>query len=51
LEIRRIAEQMSLGVAPIQESSQRRGFLSSLLKKQPAQQPQQFKLQASMEKI
>ena len=49
MEIRRIAEQISLGVAPIEESSQRRGFLSSLLKKQPAQR--QFNLQTSMEKV
>jgi pilus assembly protein CpaE len=52
LEVRRIAEQISLGVAPIQDASPRRGFLSSLLKKQPAPaQKQQFKLQASMEKV
>lgn len=37
LEIRRIAEQMSLGVAPIQESHQRGGFLSSLFKKSQTQ--------------
>ena len=49
LEIRRIAEQISLGVAPIVGSKQRRPFWSSLLKKQPAQQ--NFKLQASMEKV
>ena len=49
MEVRRIAEQISLGVAPIEESSQRRGFLSSLLKKQPA--PKQFNLQTSMEKV
>jgi pilus assembly protein CpaE len=48
LEIRRIAEQISLGVAPINEK-QRRPFWSSLLKKQSAQQ--NFKLQASMEKV
>ena len=48
-EIRRIAETISLGVAPIEEASQRRGFLSSLLGKQPAQR--QFKLQTSMEKV
>ena len=48
-EIRRIAETISLGVAPIQQVGQRKGFLSSLLKKQPAQQ--QFKLQTSMEKV
>ncbi len=49
LEIRRIAQQMSLGVAPIDESKQRRPFWASLLKKQSAQP--NFKLQASMEKI
>jgi len=49
LEIRRIAQQISLGVAPIEETRQRRGFLSSLLKKQPAQR--QFNLQTSMEKV
>ena len=49
LEIRRIAEQTSLGVAPIDESKQRRPFWSSLFKKQPAQS--NFKLQASMEKV
>src|SRR5687767_2383634 len=49
LEIRRIAQEISLGVVPIEESSQRRGFLSSLLKKQPAQR--QFNLQTSMEKV
>ncbi|HEX7772577.1 MAG TPA: AAA family ATPase [Pyrinomonadaceae bacterium] len=37
LEIRRIAQQMSLGVAPIDESKQRRPFWASLLKKQSAQ--------------
>jgi pilus assembly protein CpaE len=49
LEIRRIAETISLGVAPIEEASPRRGFLGSFLKKQPAQR--QFKLQTSMEKV
>jgi len=49
LEIRRIAQQMSLGVAPIDESKQKRPFWASLLKKQSAQQ--NFKLQASMEKV
>lgn len=48
-EIRRIAETISLGVAPIEEVSPRRGFLSSLLKKQPPQR--QFNLQTSMEKV
>jgi len=48
-EIRRIAETISLGVAPIEQVSQRKGFLSSLLKKQPAQR--QFKLETSMEKV
>ena len=52
MEIRRIAQQMSLGVAPIQEVAPRRGFLSSLLKKQPTPaQRQQFKLETSMEKV
>ena len=49
LEIRRIAQQMSLGVAPIDESKQRRPFWASLLKKQSAQP--NFKLQTSMEKV
>ncbi len=49
MEVRRIAQQMSLGVAPIEESSQRRGFLSSFLKKQPSQK--QFNLQTSLEKV
>lgn len=49
LEIRRIAQQMSLGVAPIDESKQRRPFWASLLKKQSAQP--NFNLQASMEKV
>ncbi|HKP81007.1 MAG TPA: AAA family ATPase [Pyrinomonadaceae bacterium] len=49
LEIRRIAQQMSLGVAPIDESKQRRPFWASLLKKQSAQP--NFKLQAQMEKV
>lgn len=49
LEIRRIAQQMSLGVAPIDESKQRRPFWASLLKKQQAQP--NFKLQTQMEKV
>jgi pilus assembly protein CpaE len=49
LEIRRVAQQMSLGLAPIDEKKQRRPFWASLLKKQPAQP--NFKLQASMEKV
>jgi len=49
LEIRRVAEQMSLGVAPIDVSKQRRPFWAGLLKKQSAQP--NFKLQASMEKV
>ena len=49
LEIRRIAQQMSLGVAPIEDAGPRRGFLSSLLKKQSSQR--QFNLQTSMEKV
>ncbi|HJS24780.1 MAG TPA: AAA family ATPase [Pyrinomonadaceae bacterium] len=49
LEIRRIAQQMSLGVAPIDETKQRRPFWASLLKKQSAQP--NFKLQTQMEKV
>jgi len=49
LEIRRIAQQISLGLAPIDEHKQRRPFWASLLKKQAAQP--NFKLQASMEKV
>ena len=41
-EIRRIAEQISLSVAPISDVNPRRGFLSSLLKKQQPQR--QFNL-------
>ncbi len=48
-EIRRIAQEISLGVAPIEQVGQRRGFFGSLLKKQPAQR--QFNLQTSMEKV
>jgi len=49
LEVRRIAQQISLGVAPIDESKQRRPFWAGLLKKQSAQP--NFKLQTSMEKV
>jgi pilus assembly protein CpaE len=49
LEIRRIAQQMSLGLAPLDETRQRRPFWASLLKKQPAQP--NFNLQTSMEKV
>ena len=49
LEVRRIARQISLGVAPIDESKQRRPFWAALLKKQSAQP--NFKLQTSMEKV
>ena len=49
MEIRRIAQQMSLGVAPIDESKERRPFWASLLKKQSAQP--NFKLQNAMEKV
>ncbi|HZN08475.1 MAG TPA: AAA family ATPase [Pyrinomonadaceae bacterium] len=49
MEIRRVAEQMALGIAPIDHSKQRRPFWASLLKKQSAQP--NFKLQASMEKV
>lgn len=50
MEIRRIAQEISLGVMPLDEAKPRRGFFSSLLKKQPAAQPQ-FNLQTSMEKV
>jgi pilus assembly protein CpaE len=49
MEIRRVAEQLALGIAPIDQSKQRRPFWASLLKKQTAQP--NFKLQASMEKV
>jgi pilus assembly protein CpaE len=49
LEIRRVAQQLSLGLAPIDESKQKRPFWAGLLKKQSAQP--NFKLQASMEKV
>jgi pilus assembly protein CpaE len=49
LEIRRIAQQISLGLAPIDEHKQRRPFWAGLLKKQAAQP--NFKLQTSMEKV
>ena len=48
LEIRRIAEQISMGVAPI-DTKQKRPFWAGLLKKQSTQP--NFKLQASMEKV
>jgi pilus assembly protein CpaE len=50
LEIRRIAQQISMGVAPINNAKPRKAFWNSFLKKQPAQQAQ-FKLQTSMEKV
>src|SRR6478672_11263346 len=47
LEIRRIAEQISVGVAPLSNAKPRRAFWDSFLKK-----PQkQFNLQTSMEKV
>src|ERR1041385_5625990 len=46
-EIRRIAEQISLGIAPINNAKPRKAFWDSFLKK-----PQkQFNLQTSMEKV
>jgi pilus assembly protein CpaE len=51
MEIRRVAQEISLGVAPLTEAGPRRGFWSSLLRKQPAQSQTQFNLQTSMEKI
>ena len=47
LEIRRIGEQISMGLAPIDQSKQRRPFWAGLLKKQSAQP--NFKLQPSVE--
>lgn len=49
LEIRRIAEQISMGVAPIDQVKQRRPFWAAFLKKQSAQS--NFNLQTSMEKV
>src|ERR687891_881865 len=49
LEIKRIALKLNDGVAPIDESKQRKPFWASLLKKQSAQP--NFKLQTSMEKV
>ncbi len=49
LEIRRIAEQIALGVAPIEDARPRRAFWSSFLKKQPRQP--NFDFQTSMEKV
>ena len=49
MEIRRIAQQMSMGIAPIDQSKQRRPFWAALLKKQSTQP--NFKLQNAMEKV
>jgi pilus assembly protein CpaE len=46
-EIRRIAGQISVGLAPINEAKPRKAFWNSFLKKQPAKA--QFKLQTSTE--
>ena len=51
MEIRRIAQEISLGVVPLEEAKPRRGFLSSLLRRQPAQPQANFNLQTSMEKV
>src|SRR5688572_8713954 len=48
-EIRRIAQEISLGVVPLGEVKPRRAFWNSFLKKQPAQA--QLNLETSMEKI
>jgi pilus assembly protein CpaE len=48
-EIRRIAEQISVGLAPINDAKPRKAFWNSFLKKQPAKA--QLKLQTSMEKV
>ncbi|HEY2964162.1 MAG TPA: AAA family ATPase [Pyrinomonadaceae bacterium] len=49
VEIRRIAEQISMGVAPLGEAKPRKAFWNSFLKKQPPKA--QLKLQTSMEKV
>jgi pilus assembly protein CpaE len=49
VEIRRIAQEISLGVVPLNEAKPRRAFWNSFLKKQPAQS--KFNLEASMEKV
>src|SRR5437868_9833721 len=49
MEIRRIAQQISLAVALIYQLKQRRPFWATLLRKQSAQP--NFKLQTSMEKV
>jgi pilus assembly protein CpaE len=51
LEIRRIAQEISLGVVPLSEAKPRRAFWNSFLKKQPAQVQAQFNLETSMEKV
>ena len=48
-EIRRIAEQISVGVAPINNAKPRKAFWDSFLKK--SSQKQQFNLETSMEKV
>ena len=50
-EIRRIAEQVSVGVAPINNAKPRGAFWNSFLKKKPAQAQPKFNLQHSMEKV
>jgi pilus assembly protein CpaE len=49
IEIRRIAQQIALGVAPIEDKKPRRAFWNSFLKKQPA--TPKFDFQTSMEKV
>jgi pilus assembly protein CpaE len=49
LEIRRIAQTIAIGVAPIQEAQTRRPFWNSLLKRQTAQPQMGF--QTSLEKV
>jgi pilus assembly protein CpaE len=50
LEIRRIAQTVTNGVAPIEEAKPRRAFWSSFLKRQPAAQPK-LDFQTSLEKV
>lgn len=49
LEIRRIAQTIATGVAPVEEVKPRRAFWSTFLKRQPV--PPKFELQTSLEKV
>jgi len=49
VEIRRIAQKIAMGPAPVEEAKPRSAFWNSFLKRQPPQR--RFDLQASMEKV